>query len=634
MSVRNTGSILREARKRSGLTADAFCKGICDYRTLYRIERGELGISVSNFQFLMSRIGGPKEVFPVFASRDDFDCFFALKHARFHLNSWQLEEAFKELQIVESKRWANNKIHYQEWILLYCKLLFRSGFSEHEVLFSSLSEALHITRPDCDTQDIHKSLLSVTEAELLLMIAQEYLSLDDTTACYLLLIQLKTYFTNSKYSQTEKNYLQNEYDTIYTRYLVQTKNYSEAVSLATASHHRCVNLTDDTHLFELVFLNGVAQHHLGQHEVADDLFATSLVSAHAIDSCFATIGINYLNNTLHYPLPSPIQKLSLHPLPSYPVMQLVDANNFSDGSFDFFDPNVIRFGKLIKILRKEQKISQHTLCQGLCSDSMLSKIENETLQPNMLLAEALLQRLGISEREFIFWGDARDAEIHELIFKLIHSGNTTNTFNYINKLKAFCTKNDILLKQLIDLFYIANTNTHNLNEKIEQLWRTLSLTLPNFDINCILNYRLSWAELTILNNIIDIYRRTNVPYIGINYSYQIVKYYDNKKHDILYRANTHSLSNIKLIRGLYSEKRYREIIDYTKNFPQSILKYQLSLIGIHYFYCSQSLGECNEFSSAQTLGCYGYYVEKLVDRPKNSITLENALMRDFSINIH
>ena len=92
--------ILREARKRSGLTADAFCKGICDYRTLYRIERGELGISVSNFQFLMSRIGGPKEVFPVFANRDDFDCCFALKHARFHLNSWQLDEAYKELQNV------------------------------------------------------------------------------------------------------------------------------------------------------------------------------------------------------------------------------------------------------------------------------------------------------------------------------------------------------------------------------------------------------------------------------------------------------------------------------------------------------------------------------------------------------
>ena len=631
MSVRNTGSILREARKRSGLTADAFCKGICDYRTLYRIERGELGISVSNFQFLMSRIGGPKEFFPVFASRDDFDCFFALKHARFHLNSWQLDDAFKELQIVESKHWANNKIHYQEWILLYCKLLFRSGFSEHKVLFSSLSEALHITRPDCDTQDIHKSLLSVTEAELLLMIAQEYLSLDDTTACYLLLIQLKTYFTNSKYSQTEKNYLQNEYDTIYTRYLVQTKNYSEAVSLATASHHRCVNLTDDTHLFELVFLNGVAQHHLGQHEIADDLFATSLVSAHAIESCYATTGINYLNHNLHYPLPTPLQKLSSRPLPSYPIMQLVDAETFSDGSFDFFDPNVIHFGKLIKILRKEQKLSQHTLCQGLCSDSMLSKIENETIQPNILLAETLLQRLGISEREFIFWGDSRDAEIHELIFKLIKAPNDVDIPCLITKLSLLNKDNNPLLKQYVMFFQAMEE--HNLDTKHNLLSNALSQTLPNFDFKKILNYRLSWVELSILNNLAMTYKGTTDAYIGINIFSHLLDYYEDKKIDILLSSHTQTVMFKMYIMSLYAEKRYKEINTVCSTRSYQILKYRLSFYGITLFYYSQTLGECNDLAQAKQQGRYSHYIEKIVKHIGNATLLPKVLQRDFSVTI-
>lgn len=53
-------------------------------------------------------------------------------------------------------------------------------------------------------------------------------------------------------------------------------------------------------------------------------------------------------------------------------------------------------GRLIGELRKEAKISQSKLCKGLCSVQLLSKIELEERTPDMLLLEALMQRLGKS----------------------------------------------------------------------------------------------------------------------------------------------------------------------------------------------------------------------------------------------
>ena len=53
-------------------------------------------------------------------------------------------------------------------------------------------------------------------------------------------------------------------------------------------------------------------------------------------------------------------------------------------------------GRLIGELRKEAKIPQKRLCKGLCSVQLLSKIELEERTPDMLLLEALMQRLGKS----------------------------------------------------------------------------------------------------------------------------------------------------------------------------------------------------------------------------------------------
>ena len=51
-------------------------------------------------------------------------------------------------------------------------------------------------------------------------------------------------------------------------------------------------------------------------------------------------------------------------------------------------------GMILKKLRKEQEIGQKDLCRGICSISTLSRIELGVREPEQILFESLITRLG------------------------------------------------------------------------------------------------------------------------------------------------------------------------------------------------------------------------------------------------
>ena len=137
------------------------------------------------------------------------------------------------------------------------------------------------------------------------------------------------------------------------------------------------------------------------------------------------------------------------PQTTFPMKKAINTSNLTDGTYDFFSTEVLTIGRLIHELRTEQGLSLTSLCQGLCSKSKLSKIENESLQPDVFLTEALLQRLGISERFFTFWGNERESRLYELKFKLTHTRLLTNEQieNYLHQFHSLITKKDTTLSQ-------------------------------------------------------------------------------------------------------------------------------------------------------------------------------------------
>lgn len=186
MSIRHAGDTIKEIRRKTDLSQEELSEGICSYVSLSRIERGTSGVAPDTFQALTARAGNSREIFPVFENRSAYECFSALKHARFHLNAWQLAPACRELDKAERRNWNHNKLYYQEWLLLYGMLQFRSSMGNHRQMYDTFVGALNISKPDLEVSNIKnlkKLLLTVNEIELLISIAQEQLSMKKTQCC-------------------------------------------------------------------------------------------------------------------------------------------------------------------------------------------------------------------------------------------------------------------------------------------------------------------------------------------------------------------------------------------------------------------------------------------------------------------
>ena len=71
-------------------------------------------------------------------------------------------------------------------------------------------------------------------------------------------------------------------------------------------------------------------------------------------------------------------------------------------------------GRLIGYLRKKRDISKEKLCKGLCSISILSRVEAGTRFPDSFIVERILERLGKSVNKVEILYDEQSYEIYYL----------------------------------------------------------------------------------------------------------------------------------------------------------------------------------------------------------------------------
>ena len=630
MGVQNAGAIIREARLKAGLSQEKLSEGICSVLSLSRIENGTAGVSPSTFQALMAHAGTPCEAFPIFASRTDFDGFYTLKRARFYLDCWQLKEVEEELDKIKEMNFAKNKYYYQEWLLLHGKLQFKSGCGNHNDILDTLLEAIHISRPEIDFSDFRELLLSFTEIELLIALAQEKLYLNDIENCLQICTQICTYLENSQFSFLDKDRMLAEYAIVYSKYLLKTEDYSAALKLADTFRQKMIEHTDDAPLHELTFLTGLANFHMGNTEDALLYFKASFFSAHSIESCYATTLQQYLFHELGISLYDTSFEIREIPLVSFPTEKAIDTSDFSDGTYDLFSPETLTLGGLIRELRIEQNISQQTLCLGLCSKSKLSKIENSTQQPDISLAQSLLQRLGISDAVFTFYGNEHEATLHELRQRLTltPSSDVISIQKYTEELLLLCNDADTFYKQYA-LYKKASLLPEN-DKSAEALLQALRITLPDFTIEDIPKYRLSWLELTILNNYCNAYRKYS-PTKGTFTLYKVLEYYDSSNLDILEKKRLFQIPFCFLGSVLYKQNRFTELVELEHYLPLPILKCSVNSVGVFLANYSQALGELQQLSKVPLYATYAYYNLTITNFFKDANTLKKWIYEDFNI---
>lgn len=632
MAVRNAGKIIREARLKAGLTQEQMSEDICSVLTLSRIENNSAGVSPSLFQALMSRAGAPRNIFPVFPNRKDFDCFYTLKRARLYLESWQLQEAYDELLKVKNADFSNNKFHYQEWLYLQGCLQSRSGSCEHQLIYEIFISALIITKPNIDFSDLSNELFSDIELELLIEISNELLYLSQSDLSYIICSQLESYINNAELSFIERDRLLSQNAIARTKYLLYTHDYNKALETINEYRHLMVVNSENTSLLELNFWTAMSYYYCGNIEKAHQMFNDTFYSARAIESCYATTCLKFVSENTSIVIDDYIKSLPPIDCKTFKYEKITDSLSLSDGTYDLFSPDVLTLGRLIYILRKEQNISQAVLCQGLCSKSKLSKIENDQLQPDIFLSEALLQRLGVSERVFSFWGNSNYKILYELKSKILNSKLTSlkEQFALLKQFKELLSENNNILLQF---YYALSYDFLDESERrIATLQNALNLTLPDFDILNINNYRLSLIELGIIGNIAYEYREISPSKSNLYFS-KLLEYRNLSSVNIMFQSLVYPIFIYKYAHSLYHQKYYLQLSNLYTFSVARILKIHLDSLGFFTLFFVQALGECNDYKKAFYYGKCAASIERILELHSNALSIASTLKSDFDIEI-
>ncbi len=191
-------------------------------------------------------------------------------------------------------------------------------------------------------------------------------------------------------------------------------------------------------------------------------------------------------------------------------------------------------GRTLRLLRKRKKINQNMLCEGICSLAKLSRIENGAENPDKMLLDALLQRLGkspdkyetlLTEEDYIKMLEmekieaAIRVESEEYIKQLLkeyaqHDSRNNLTKQYVKKIEGMLAfyyegDRDKSLKLFYEALCITGKNSGNLREETKlftndeiQLLVLLSQVYDSKEVSAD-NVQMSTEILKFASEVID-----------------------------------------------------------------------------------------------------------------------------------
>lgn len=196
-----------------------------------------------------------------------------------------------------------------------------------------------------------------------------------------------------------------------------------------------------------------------------------------------------------------------------------------------------RFGRYITNLRKEKEISLEQLSDGLCAISMLSRFERGEREPDKLLQNRFLTRLGVvpeNYENFLDYDDYCRWERRQGILHYILEENMTEAKRLLQDYHEEYKMNEALEQQfyLAMLAQIRRYEGAKPEELAEIFGKALELTVPEIDTRSFRNRILSLEELNLLLE----YRYCTGKGISLKFYENLLEYTDRMGLTVLAKA--------------------------------------------------------------------------------------------------
>ena len=174
-------------------------------------------------------------------------------------------------------------------------------------------------------------------------------------------------------------------------------------------------------------------------------------------------------------------------------------------------------GEMIRILRKDAKLTLEELSQGICSTANLSKIEKGEIKGHMFYIEPILQRLGRDPslycNFFLLKKDFQAIEIRDMIHMLLVHRKHDKAAELLEELKtydAFKNRANLQFVRSVEIeLQIIEQKDLSPSDVEKMLLEALRLTCPKFDEEMIKHYPLTHNESILINKLAIHYMQTS-----------------------------------------------------------------------------------------------------------------------------
>lgn len=270
------GEYIKRERLRQGITQEQLCEGICEPITISRMENGKQTPSYERIRAFLHRLGLPDDRYFALLSPTEMEIRTLQNEIRADMIRFYRaipedkpvvrSEGLKKLKKLEDLAGSDERIIRQ--YILSIKVIFgkpNSPYSPEEKL-NILLEALRITVPNLDLEEINLSLYTLEETSLLNQIAAAYAEMGQPKKAIDIYRQLlkyvqKHYSEMSRYAGKLALIAHN-----YTHALFLVGHYDDAIEVAELGEKACAEYAHYQFLPGLIHLLGSCYFYKGEHE--------------------------------------------------------------------------------------------------------------------------------------------------------------------------------------------------------------------------------------------------------------------------------------------------------------------------------------------------------------------------------
>lgn len=476
------GKIILEEREKAGISQEKLTRGICKSATLSKLEWNEQNISKWKIDALLQRLGRSQDNFWTIVHIGDYNLMEQRRKIWRQILNGDYENAET---VIKEYKGAKNGENFHEQFRLKCLGMLRARKEQDKAAALELfRKSILLTVPEFEEKGIEELVIGRDEMEIILYMAEAYVSLKEENKARILLEGLLKNIQKKEWDEEELVKIYPKVVRNYIPFLKKEDSYEEVISL---SKKAIEMLVDNGIIFLLSELMESVMWGLKRRtEEEERRFSIREEQEYTQLGKYIEV-LNELWETYG----------------DFPKEDMVYYTNVQK--------DISVSNEIIAKCRKLCKLSQEKLSEDVCTAEQLSRIETGKCSPTEKSYRALMEKMNQAQERNRFFINAQEYSIHEKVRQVKKSINGQELKRASAEWEKIRTEipNDTLNNQQCiaryDTIVEWCNKKVNIQEYISKMEEALRITMPEFEKIDIKNWPLSRNEIILLVTIASAY---------------------------------------------------------------------------------------------------------------------------------